>query len=108
MILPPRGGHDRTHKRAYFFERDVLVACSPDLTAPSARKSDGAPWTARAAWSVESESSAAHPHAGCENERVREVQVALGVWGARAAGRGIERVYFAKMHEYKPSNDGAS
>jgi len=30
------------------------------------------------------------------------------VWGARAAGRGIERVYFAKMHEYKPSNDGAS
>ena len=58
MILPPRGGHDRTHKRAYFFERDVLVACSPDLTAPSARKSDAAPWTARAAWSVESESSA--------------------------------------------------
>ena len=61
MILPPRGGLTTAHTNGLTSSSEMCwsqVVCSPDLTAPSARKSDAAPWTARAAWSVESESSA--------------------------------------------------
>lgn len=41
--LGGRGAHDRTRKNGpTFFERDVLVACSPGLTSPSVRRSDAA------------------------------------------------------------------